>query len=127
MKHFKIYSHPQGSTETIKQGWSWPAFFFGWIWALVKKMWHLGAGVIVVFFVLGIIAAIAGGKAEETLTALTGLAAIVLSIVFGVNGNKWREKNIASRGFEYKDTVAAANADGAMALYIKRSNLTMHA
>ncbi|WP_226912943.1 hypothetical protein [Halomonas sp. 3D7M] len=43
MKEFKIYMHPAGMHEAVKQGWSWPGFFFGPIWALVKKygVWDL--------------------------------------------------------------------------------------
>ena len=41
MKQYKIFKHPLGKIEAVKQGWSWPAFFFNWIWALVKKMWYL--------------------------------------------------------------------------------------
>jgi hypothetical protein len=44
MKTFKIYEPPTGECEAVKQGWSWPAFFFGPIWALVKTLWGLGVG-----------------------------------------------------------------------------------
>ncbi len=38
MKEFKIFEYPEGSNEAVKQGWSWPGFFFGPIWAMAKKM-----------------------------------------------------------------------------------------
>lgn len=50
---------------------------------------------------------------------LINIAAIIVNIVFGVNGNAWREKNLVSSGFEFRDTVTAANPDGAMALILK--------
>ena len=37
MKTYKIFKNPTGQYEAVKQGWSWPAFFFGGIWACVKK------------------------------------------------------------------------------------------
>lgn len=43
MKHYKIYEHPAGRIEAVKQGWSWPAFFFVPTWALFKKMWGWAA------------------------------------------------------------------------------------
>lgn len=55
MKQYKIYANPQGTYEAVKQGWSWPAFFFSFIWAMVKKMWGLGVGVLVAFFALGFV------------------------------------------------------------------------
>jgi len=122
MKQFKIYANPQGTYEAVKQGWSWPAFFFGFIWALVKKMWALGFGVLAVFFVLGFIGGAAGGDLEQGIDALTSIGGLVLAIVFGVNGNKWRESNLTSRGYDFKDTVTAANGEGAIALYVKASS-----
>ena len=41
MKTYKIFKNPTGQYEAVKQGWSWPAFFFGGIWACVKKIWGL--------------------------------------------------------------------------------------
>jgi hypothetical protein len=36
---YNIYEKPDGDYEAIKIGFSWPAFFFTWIWAVVKEMW----------------------------------------------------------------------------------------
>lgn len=122
MKQFKIYTNPQGSYEAVKQGWSWPAFFFGPIWALVKKMWALGFGVLGVFFVLGFIGGAVGGELEQWIDDIMSIGSLVVTIVFGLNGNKWRETNLESRGFDFKDTVTAANGEGAIALYVKNSS-----
>ncbi len=90
MKQYKVYKHPSGSTEAVKQGWSWPGFFFSFIWAMVKKMWGLGVGVLIGFFVLGFIIGAAGGALAAM--RLLMLSAIIANIIFGVNGNSWREK-----------------------------------
>ena len=37
MKQYKIFENSLGTIEIVKQGWSWPAFFFGFIWAFTKK------------------------------------------------------------------------------------------
>ena len=118
MKQYKVFKHPSGAIEAVKQGWSWPAFFFSFIWAMVKKMWALGVGFFAAFFILGIILGLAGVK-ENAANGLINIAAIIANIVFGVNGNAWREKNLLSRGFEFRGTVTAANPDGAMALILK--------
>lgn len=117
MKQYKVFKHPSGTSETVKQGWSWPAFFFNFIWAMVKKMWGLGVGVLVGFLVFGFILGLAGaGKGGD---ALINVVAVIVNIIFGVNGNKWRENNLISRGFEQVGAVTAANPEGAMALYLK--------
>ena len=117
MKQFNIYTHPAGMAEAVKQGWSWPAFFFGFMWAFAKRQWALGGAVLggafALGFVLGLIdAGLAGGL-------VLNLASFILTIVFGLNGNAWREKNLMSRGYTRTDTVTAANAEAALALMSK--------
>lgn len=117
MKQFKIYTNHQGNSEAVKQGWSWVAFFFSWIWAMVKKMWGIGAGLLVGMILFGFIVGASG--AGEAGGAIINIVAIIINIFFGINGNKWRESNLVSRGYELKDTVTAANQEGAIALYLK--------
>jgi hypothetical protein len=119
MKQFKVFKHPAGEVQAVKQGWCWPAFFFSLIWAMVAKMWELGVGYLVFSIILGIVVAASdGGDGGETLINIVSLA---INIIFGVNGNAWREKNLLSRGFELRDTVTAANKDGAIALFLKNA------
>jgi len=118
MKQYKILKHPSGEIEAVKQGWSWPGFYFSFIWAMVKKMWALGIGFLAAFFFLGIILGLSGTESGAA-DGLINIAAFIVNIVFGINGNSWREKNLLARGFEIKDTVTASNPDGAMALFLK--------
>jgi hypothetical protein len=117
MKQYKVFKHPSGTSEAVKQGWSWPAFFFGFIWALVKRMWGLGVGVLIGGLVFGfIVGAFGGGKDGD---ALINIVAFIVNVIFGVNGNSWREKNLVSRGFEEVGTLTAANPESAVALDLK--------
>ena len=122
MKQFKVFKHPAGEVQAIKQGWCWPAFFVSFIWAMVGKMWGLGFGTLGLIFVLGFIVGFSG--AGEGGDALLNVLSLLVNIVFGANGNNWREKNLVSRGFELKDTVTAANKDGAIALFMKDEDTT---
>ena len=38
-KNYNIYSHPNKVPVAVKQGFSWPGFFFGGFWALLKGLW----------------------------------------------------------------------------------------
>ena len=106
---YKIFKHPTGSIEAVKQGWSWPAFFFTYIWAMVKKMWALGVLVFVGWFVLGIILnAVATSSERSVIIFMSG---IIINIVFGVNGNSWREKNLLARGYKIKGTEKAVDLE----------------
>ena len=123
MKQFKVYENPLGNYEAVKQGWSWVAFFFTAIWAMIAKMWGLGIGILVGMFILGMIIG-ASGTIFQGGEALINIVGIVVGMVFGINGNKWRESSLSGRGYELKDTVTAANKEGAIALYVKESNNT---
>lgn len=116
MKQYKIYTSPLGKVEAVKQGGSWPAFFFSFIWACVKGMWALGIGIFVALFVVGLIFEFSGTD-ETASNGIINLATIVVATVFGAQGNAWREKNLLSRGFSMAATVSAANPEGALALH----------
>ncbi|MDR1708716.1 MAG: DUF2628 domain-containing protein, partial [Candidatus Accumulibacter sp.] len=40
LRTFRVYAPPGGTTPVVvKEGFSWPAFFFNWIWFLVNGLW----------------------------------------------------------------------------------------
>jgi hypothetical protein len=118
MNQYKIFKHPGGKIEAIKEGWSWPAFFFNSIWALVKKMWVLGGILCAVFFILGWISGVVNTRSGRAINALIWIGNFAVSVVFGLNGNSWRETNLESRGYKFKTTVIAATPEGAIAVFI---------
>ncbi|MFO7818273.1 MAG: DUF2628 domain-containing protein [Pseudomonadota bacterium] len=114
MKTFKLYQHPAGNRQAVKQGWFWPGFFFGPIWALVKKMWGLGAGLMVAVIVLAMF------PVDTGIGALAALISLGIYVACGINGNRWREKHLSNRGYDHVDTVSASNPEGAIALYTEK-------
>jgi hypothetical protein len=124
MKQFSVFKHPAGELEVVKQGWSWPAFFFTFIWAMAVKMWDVGIAVMVTLFVVSFALLSVSFVLNIPLAgeiAQRGLL-IVVSIVLGAKGNSWREINLLSRGFELKDTVTASNKDAALALFHQKTH-----
>jgi Protein of unknown function (DUF2628) len=121
MNQYKIFKHPSGKSEAIKLGWSWPAFLFIFIWAIVKKMYLFGFGIFALFFVLGVIFKVIDAGAIGHL--ITDILSLVNCIVFGIYGNSWLETNLTDRGFDHIDTVTAANPEGALALYLKAEGI----
>ncbi|WDT75723.1 MAG: DUF2628 domain-containing protein [Candidatus Manganitrophus sp.] len=117
MKQFKIFKHPSGAIEAVKQGWSWPAFFFGFVWAMMKKMWKLSIGVVLAILVIGFITGIAAS--EEMGEAILNGIGMTANLMFGVHGNSWREESLTARGFTVKKTISAASAGAAVALYLE--------
>lgn len=118
MKTYKIFKNPIGKYEAVKQGWSWPGFFFGIIWACVKKMWALGLGLFTVFFILAIIGHIVYGQTPE-LDAAFNVLSCAVSIWFGMKGNQMREENLVKRGYiQAPEIIHAGNPEAAVAQYI---------
>ena len=88
-------------------------------------MWALGVGLLVLCVVLGAIeGAIEVSSSKEAalgMSVITSILNFIITIIFGVNGNKWREKKLLSSGYDYQDTVNAANPEAAIALWLKGS------
>ncbi len=131
VKQYKIYENPLGLREAVKQGWSWPAFFFTWIWALIKKMNVVGGSVIGGILVATVLFGVAGqgnhgddanreaatSPAGEIFEWFFSLVMLALPVFFGVNGNAWREENLILRGYQLVGTIDGASDEAAIALY----------
>lgn len=119
MKQFKIYSNPQGTLEAVKDGWSWPGFFFQNFWALFKKMWFLGGALTIIYLFAEVLTPSMYFSGISTLHIIYYSLSLALSFIFGAKGNDWREDNLKSRGYEYKGSFKAQNSEGAIAAYFK--------
>ena len=106
MKQFSMLQHPALGYEVVKDGWSWPAFFFTWIWAFVKRLWLVGLIILLV------------GMALSTVAELWLVGELIISIVMGVNGNKLRVNRLRDSGYEQVAIVAAKTPDGALAVHL---------
>jgi hypothetical protein len=109
MKQYKVFRR-SGSTVLVKEGWSWPAFLIPHIWALTKRLWGVGAGVLFGFIALVFISERVEIDRTEPVFILVGIELFV-RIIFGVNGNSWREVNLISRGFTESQKVIVGHAE----------------
>jgi hypothetical protein len=122
MKAFEVWGHPVQGYEAVKSGWSWPGFFFLWIWAFIKKLWLYGVTLLAItvaaYFVhqLGFSSCphyYTGHSAEplyNCVVAFTSFSALMMwgiAIWAGVQGNAWRKKSLAQRGFSFVAKVDA--------------------
>lgn len=107
MKTFRVYQHPSGGMEAVKEGFSWPGFFFGWIWAFVKGLPGYGVGL------LALVAISVGvSVVSEVLGIIFALAGYVWA---GLEGNEWRVQKLDARGYRIVNEVEAETPDGATA------------
>jgi hypothetical protein len=120
MKQYKIFRHPSGTTEAVKQGWSWPASLFSFFWAPFKRLWVLFVGGLLATVALGYLAAAVTNASQAA--SLMNLVLTVVSVVFGVKGNAWREANLVRRGYELVGCLIAEDGAGAVASCLKASS-----
>lgn len=119
MKTFNVYKHPTQGIEAVKVGFSWPAFFFGFFWMLVKKLWGLAGAWFAAYVVLSLIEKVTDqsgeGGAQALVYLLLAAAYFALWLVPAFKGNKWREENLSKRGYEKLTSVQAETPDAAVA------------
>ena len=112
MRVYKVFEHPMGRYEAVKDGWSWPAAFFGIFWSLFKKLWAVSLAL----FVLGIFLGFINTTPEVAL-----LLQLIIVIVMGYMGNSWRESKLLSNGYKYLGTSMADNGPTAVAKQLENA------
>ncbi|MBB3660436.1 hypothetical protein FHX15_005705 [Rhizobium sp. BK650] len=98
-------------TRTIRDGFSWLAFLFPWIWLLAHRLW-LHA---IIAFALQ---AIGGVLAEEPGFGPAGMAlAFAVNLFVGLEGQNFRIRNLVSRGWREDAAIGAPSLDLAEEIY----------
>ncbi|MGV7235259.1 MAG: DUF2628 domain-containing protein [Nitrosomonadaceae bacterium] len=124
MHKYNVYKHPIIGYEAIKQGFSWPGFFFTWIWAFVKKLWADGVILLLVTVILQGLGQVVWARPDGDAPVIMYLlfySVIIFgpSIYTGFFGNKWRIGSMNNRGYEFECTVMAGSAEGALSEAVK--------
>lgn len=131
MKTFDVYERA-GALRAVKQGWCWPAFFFGGIWGLFAGLWARATLLIIAWLITYIATTLYGiyvsndyaadyGQASsiDAVVATMSFAYLGLKVYTGMRGNHWRRSRIKGAGFELVATLEAAGKGEAVAEYRK--------
>ncbi len=104
---------PDRDVRLVKEGFSWPAFFLAFLWALWHRLW-LEAGVI---FALN--AAIGLAALEIPLDLLSqGALSLGLAAIVGYLANDLRCRKLAKQGFVLAGVASGENSDTALARFL---------
>ena len=106
-----VYAHPDGRREIIKNGFSWPAFIFGPLWAWRKGMVLLGFGLLALELSLQLIPVIFNNLAVEAGILVDLVVSVSVLTWIGSQGNAWLRRSVLNRGFTL--VSASARAGGA--------------
>ncbi|WP_112661969.1 DUF2628 domain-containing protein [Microvirga flavescens] len=101
--------------RTVKDGFSWGAFFFTFLWFFFHRLWL--AGLLVLAAVIGL------GFAMEAFNvhpAAGFLAQVLLSTLIGLEANSLRRWSLTRRGLPAVDVVRAHNRDEAETMLFAR-------
>jgi hypothetical protein len=104
---------PDRDAVLIKEGFCWPAFFFGPFWALWHRMWFLCLGIFAVAILMGV-AEVVLQVDPMTYSAISiGVAALI-----GFSANDWRRSALTARGWEMTGLSAAGDPDSALRRFL---------
>ena len=112
MQNYKIFVHSTlGSIEAVKEGWSWPAFFFNWIWAFIKGLNSLGFIVVGIAFGAGILS---GFDESGEMAVIFPIISLGISIWMGTEGNEKRCEMLIAKGFTFQKTIVSSSPNVAI-------------
>lgn len=99
MKKTLTLIHPSGKVAQVKVGFSWPAFFLGPLWAIVKRLWLHFLILIMVAQALNFF--MDHALSQDNLPSALLSIAMSLSYPFacGFYGNRWLLKTLLKRGY----------------------------
>jgi hypothetical protein len=118
MRVFTIHLRPSALTPDrdallIKEGFCWPAFFFGPFWALWHRMWFAAAGIFSVLIGLGLAETVLRLDPMTSSAVMFGVSAII-----GFCGNDWHRNALAARGWNMRGLSAAPDRDLAFRRFV---------
>lgn len=96
-KIFDIYFLSGENQKFVKQGVSWPAFFFNAFWAFSHRMWVLGFFIISLDIVFLIVIFIVDSSNNQ---GIIFLMQIIYNSFIGAKANDWRRSYLEKKGFK---------------------------
>lgn len=92
----------------LREGFCWPAFVFGGLWALWHRQWLVAAGV------FGFAAILALAALPEAITAIVTLA---IQVVLGLEASALRLKSLLASGYRERGLAAGRSLEEAELRY----------
>ena len=105
----------------VKEGFSWPAFVFTFVWALFTRMWWVAIGLFAIVMLSGYGLVALG--VSETVDAIVTVA---LAVAVGFLGNDLRRWTLTRRGYQEVAMVSGKNAEEATRRFLDDADVTPH-
>jgi hypothetical protein len=111
MRVYQIFKHSEKGIQAVKRGFSWPAFFFTWIWALTRRLWLAGGLLFLCSIALGIFGQAMGRRNGPFALALD----LIFLLIVGTRANLWRSNALENRGYRHLGAMNARDPQDALA------------
>lgn len=91
--------HPSKKAAHVNVGFSWPAFFLGPLWALIKRLWwHFLVLLLVLTMTNFVTDYVISSKSLLSIFLDLGITLIYM-LVCGIYGNRWLMNTLLKRGY----------------------------
>ena len=105
--------NPDNDIVLVKEGFSWPAFFFGCVWALRYRLWLAAAVLLAAMMAIGAMLEFSGA---DPVTQL--VAALAYGVVVGTLANDLRRWKLDRGGFAAAGVATGADRESALGRYL---------
>lgn len=104
---------PDRDIVLVKEGFSWPALLFSFLWALRHRLWLAAAAIFLAVTTLNV--AIYWLRPDELSQAVLSLG---LGVIIGYLGNDLRRRKLTGQGFAFAGAVSGDDPDQALRRYL---------
>ncbi len=99
----------------VKEGFSWPAFFLSFLWALWHRLWLAAALIVLVNAAISIGIYLLRPDPLTQVAVSLGVAAVI-----GYLADGFRQNKLARQGFAFAGVVSGINGDHAFRRYLDK-------
>ncbi|MCH7935860.1 MAG: DUF2628 domain-containing protein [Proteobacteria bacterium] len=104
---------PDRDIVLVKEGFSWPALLFSFLWALWHRLWLAAAAIFLAVTTLN--AAVYWLRPDALSQAALSLG---LGVIVGYLGNDFRRRKLTKLGFAFAGAVSGDDPDQALRRYL---------
>jgi hypothetical protein len=105
--------------ELVKEGFCWPALFFGPFWAAWHRLWLWAVGLLLVMAVLTLI-----GELWPSADAVASVAGLAVAALFAGEANDLRRRDLARHGWRKIGVIGGPGIDSAHRRFVDLSALS---
>ena len=100
MKAIAVYRHSLKGSKSVKTGFSWPAFFFLWIWAFTKGLIGIGVLLLILWLAIDVLYVFEVMSAMDHPNITYGCILLGTGTFVGLCGNKWYRNSLVKQGYK---------------------------